>query len=853
MNEPATTRNPSPKREIPARIGRYQILERVGRGAMGVVYRANDDKLGRTVAIKVMAADLESEPETRARFEREAKIGGQLLHRNVTTVFDLGDWDGRLYIVMEFLQGVPLNVFLEQPGGVLLEVKLDVMVQLCEGLSAAHHQGVFHRDIKPSNLYVLRDGTLKILDFGIARLATSTMTATGLVIGTADYMSPEQTMGRDVDQRSDLFSAGSVFYFMLTGRKPFSNDNEELQVVLRNVQRENAPPIERRDAPPALAAVVQRALMKRREDRPQSARELVGDLLKFRREWEQETRRVAEQARTSYQAVRALRDEHNTCSASLGLGSALNPDPILAALEDEYPVLAEQGADGFLRIPFQSNAIAGILAQLDAHRLSMEKATAPLRAAADQLRRARALLESGNAREASALLDAAAREAPNSAVVEATGTTAREQLFRLTENDTRIEALTAAARSARASENWNGMLEIAGKLRAIDGGATKADRLIEESTRGIERIAAGRRQALQLALEQGRTAVARSLFDEAERHAQRAAGFATEIGTADATAQVTSLQASIGAARLWANELADATALFRAGLRQDAIAQLQRFHEREPAVAGVTEAIRRFVADTERLAELERRQAEAAASLTSAREALAAGDWARAQNDAQTAANLDPSEEAPYELVVMARVRGRQAANVQAKRAEARLALKDAQALLDAGQPTRAALRAEVAILDDEASAAGSALVAAALHRESEQRLDNLRTRAAREQRRHVESQLREARSAFGKREWPQAAIACEAALAADQDLQEARDIFCHALRRAAAGTIEGLPEANTGVAPDEDLEIDRDRTVVSGRAPGSKTGALPRSVGSAVDTLRTVWRKARGQAVDRS
>jgi len=112
---------------------------------------------------------------------------------------------------------------------------------------------------------------------------------------------------------------------------------------------------------------------------------------------------------------------------------------------------------------------------------------------------------------------------------------------------------------------------------------------------------------------------------------------------------------------------------------------------------------------------------------------------------------------------------------------------------------------------------------------------------------------LREARSAFGKREWPQAAIACEAALAADQDLQEARDIFCHALRRAAAGTIEGLPEANTGVAPDEDLEIDRDRTVVSGRAPGSKTGALPRSVGSAVDTLRTVWRKARGQAVDRS
>ena len=841
------------KRSMPGTIDRYQILERIGRGAMGVVYRATDDKLGRTVAIKVMAADLESLPETRARFEREAKIGGQLLHRNVTTVFDLGEWDGRLYIVMEFLQGEPLNVFLEQPGGVPLEVKLDLMVQLCEGLSAAHQQGVFHRDIKPSNLYVLPNGTLKILDFGIARLATSTMTATGLVIGTADYMSPEQTMGRDVDQRSDLFSAGSVFYFMLTGRKPFSNDNEELQAVLRKVQRENPPPIDRRDAPPALAAVVQRALTKRKEDRTQSARELIGDLLKFRREWEQETRRVAEQARASYQAVRALHDEQEACSAALRLKSAPTPDPILAALEDEYPVLAEQGADGLLRIPFQLNTITGILAQLDAHRVSMEKATAPLRAAAEQLRRAHTLLESGNARAAVTLLDAAAREAPNLPVVEEAATAARDRVLRLAEDDTRIEALTAAARSARASENWNGMLEVAGKLRIIDGGATKADRLVEEATRGIERIAAGRQQALQLALEEGRTAVTRGQFDEAERHAQRAEGFASEIGTADARVLVTSLQDSIIAARRWAAELTESTALFGAGLRQDAIAQLRRFHAREPSVAGVADAIQRFVDDAQRLAEIERRQAEAAACLASSREALSAGEWTRAENDAQTAANLDPSNDTAYELVITARVRGRLAADDRARRAEAQLALKEAQALLDAGQPTRAAVRAEAALLVDDASNAGSTLIAAALRRESEQRVENLRTRTAREQRRHIESQLRDARGALGRREWLRAAAACEAALAVDQDLQEARDIFCHALRRAAAGPGDGLPEADAGIEHRGHLEVDRDRTVVSRRPSGSSTGALPFGMGSAVDSLRTVWRKAVDRTGDRS
>src|SRR5687768_14493790 len=157
----------------PAYIGRYRLIERIGKGAMGMVYAADDEAMGRRVAIKVMMSDLQEEPETRARFYREAKVTGQLVHRNIVTVFDLGEDFGRPYIVMELLQGVPLGEYLRSPEARTLDAKLDLMLQVCDGLQAAHDRGVVHRDVKPSNLFVQRDGSLKILDFGIAHLASS--------------------------------------------------------------------------------------------------------------------------------------------------------------------------------------------------------------------------------------------------------------------------------------------------------------------------------------------------------------------------------------------------------------------------------------------------------------------------------------------------------------------------------------------------------------------------------------------------------------------------------------------------------------------------------------------------------
>jgi serine/threonine protein kinase len=364
---------------LPASIGKYKVLERIGRGAMGVVYSARDEIMDRVVALKVMAGDLEAEPDTRARFYREAKVGGQLLHRNITTVFDLGESEGRLFMVMELLRGLPLNQFLSRPEGVSLEVKLDLMIQLCEGLAAAHAHGVFHRDIKPSNLYVLDDGTLKILDFGIARLATSTMTATGSIVGTPDYMSPEQTIGGEIDQRSDIFSAGALFYAMLSGSKPFASP--DLPTVLRKVQREDPPPIVQADVPAGLVHIVMKALAKKKEDRPQNARELAAALVQFRREWEGEARSIAERAHGVYKTIESLLEEQLHAAERLGLEKPHLPDPALASIHEEYPIVADRGPDALLRIPFRRDVITAIAARLDTRRAELEVAVNRLHAA----------------------------------------------------------------------------------------------------------------------------------------------------------------------------------------------------------------------------------------------------------------------------------------------------------------------------------------------------------------------------------------------------------------------------------------------------------------------------------------
>jgi serine/threonine-protein kinase len=192
------------QKELTGRIGKYEILRPLGRGAMGMVYLAHDTILERDVALKVMVAQIASDPELKGRFEREAKAVAKMTHPNVVMVFDLGyHTDGSPFIAMELLKGEDLHHAMRAP--MTLDRKIVITAQVLAGLSHAHKAGIVHRDIKPANIFLNEDGSSKIMDFGVARLATSSMTGTGHIVGTADYMSPEQVKVLHVDGRSFVF------------------------------------------------------------------------------------------------------------------------------------------------------------------------------------------------------------------------------------------------------------------------------------------------------------------------------------------------------------------------------------------------------------------------------------------------------------------------------------------------------------------------------------------------------------------------------------------------------------------------------------------------------------------------
>jgi serine/threonine protein kinase len=357
---------PSSRAAMPERIGQFRVVERIGRGAMGVVYSARDVESGRAVAIKLMMADLEGDRETRVRFEREARVAGEMLHRNVINVYEMGEEDGRLYMVMELLDGETLGDYLKRVGKLPLERGLDLMMQVCEGLAVAHAHAIVHRDVKPGNLFVLRDGGLKILDFGVARLANSSMTASGFIVGTPDFMSPEQARGKEIDQRSDVFSAGAVFYYMLSGRKPFAAN--DLPAVIHKVNSEDPPPLTPDEAPPGLARIVTKALAKSTADRYPDMGALLADLVRFERDYDRESRTMALVARQEAVELARLVSERLALADRLGVVTDASESPFSDALLDRYPVLEERGPDALGVVPFRRATLMEIREGLGGRR-----------------------------------------------------------------------------------------------------------------------------------------------------------------------------------------------------------------------------------------------------------------------------------------------------------------------------------------------------------------------------------------------------------------------------------------------------------------------------------------------------
>lgn len=265
------------------KIGRYEVLATLARGGMSVVYKANDPLIDRVVAIKTLGFGLSPiEAELfRKRFAREAKSAGRLNHPNIVTIHDMGESDDGAYIAMEFLEGRTLRDILDS-GVVLPPATIaDIALQVAEGLAFAHQNEVVHCDIKPANIMVLENGTVKIMDFGIARLPTGSRTFAGNVLGSPRYISPEQIVGRPVDARSDIFALGAVLYEMLTGVPPFAGTaiDEILYQVIN--EKPQAPSARNASLPPVFDEIVERAMAKHADDRYQSAQDFASALRKL--------------------------------------------------------------------------------------------------------------------------------------------------------------------------------------------------------------------------------------------------------------------------------------------------------------------------------------------------------------------------------------------------------------------------------------------------------------------------------------------------------------------------------------------------------------------------------------------
>jgi serine/threonine-protein kinase len=266
----------------PGMLGRYKVLKELGRGAMGLVYLGKDPTIQRFVAIKTMRLDHidhdDKLQDVKARFFREAESTGRLSHPNIVTIYDAGEESDLGYIAMELIEGTPLKQWARKPNLMPVNEVLLTVATVADALDYAHQQGVVHRDIKPANIMLTKDRVVKVMDFGIAKLASSSKTHTNMVLGTPTYMSPEQIAGKKVDGRSDIFSLGVVLFELLTGQTPFSADN--LSALLFSIAHHPHPAIQTLspDLPPMVQAIVDRALQKELPHRYRRAEEFARDL-----------------------------------------------------------------------------------------------------------------------------------------------------------------------------------------------------------------------------------------------------------------------------------------------------------------------------------------------------------------------------------------------------------------------------------------------------------------------------------------------------------------------------------------------------------------------------------------------
>jgi tRNA A-37 threonylcarbamoyl transferase component Bud32 len=771
----------------PQKIGRYRIVGRLGKGAMAVVYRAHDDVMGRPVAIKVMMADLEDDPETSARFYREARAAGQLVHRNIITIFDMGEDDGRPYIVMELLEGPTLGEYLKGPKASDLERNLDLMIQICEGLQVAHAHGIYHRDVKPSNLVVSEDGVLKILDFGIARLSSSNLTASGLIVGTPDYMSPEQARGQDVDERSDIFSAGAVFYFMVTGRKPFAAG--DLPGVLRKVEAEDPLPIRDNEAPPALARIVMRALAKSSSERYQHAAQMIADLRRVRRDLELRAKQLIEEATGRLAAIAsALVDRKQIC------------ERLTVAPQEQDEALLERlvkGRSALENWPATTPHLEslGLAAATDLLReicrvdevLSAEMAN--LRGAESAFQDGTRAANAGDWRLALERFEAASQVLPYFSPAIDEAARCRRQLLEQQAIDDRVASLQQQAQDAAGAAEWQTVIVLCDEALVVKSDAPDVVALRERAVRSLDLEKRARTDEVGRALDRADKLRREGKFNEAEMELARARG--SDPNSPRVAALTEQLQASRLDAqrasereRKTAQAITAARATFMRGERQTAINELRAFLALDPHILEVKTEIDRLEAESKRLLLVEQRLAEATRDAQAAQTALEAGEPEQALKLAAQALAADSSHKLAQKISGLAAARLREQAQAKARAEEAAVRLREAADLLRLGKYEKARRTVNKAAQLTPASEDVSALLAQINAEEAQAALERERTRVAQLRAQAAAPIIAMARAAEARNDFVRALWTAENALALDLDCPEAREILQRAKAR---------------------------------------------------------------------
>ena len=617
-----------------------------------MVYAAQDEVIGRSVALKVLMADLESDPETRARFYGEAHAAARLRHPNVITIFDAGEDQGRSFIAMQLLEGATLPAYLKRPDAAHLERKVDLMIQCCEGLAAAHGQGLIHRDLKPNNLFVQSDGLLKILDFGIARLAHSRMTPAGTTLGIPDYVSPEQARGAQVDARSDIFSAGAVFYFMLAGRKPFPG--ADLPNVLRQLQFEEPAPL-RESVPQELKSLVQHAMAKAPDGRPKRVEDLHAALLSFRRQYQSETRNLVLKALAQFDAAQTAVASVAEAEAILGLPAEALSGVEVRSIQQRFPLLSKSSAAD--AVPPDRELVLEVLRELTARQEQLAIALDRTGTLVARLEGGKRSLASGDARNAMKQFEAVAQACPQSArareLMESCRPLAAEQEARAA----RISASVAAIRRALDAQDWTAAREECRSVLALEPAHQLAAALLREANEGIEREQQRLASIVRQLVDRASEAIERQEFDKADAALKEAETVdADSPAVAQLRQQLTNARAEAEAVlrlhRLSIEEIRRARATFRRGRYDEAVQQLSGFLEVEPAAREAEAEIKRLIALRSAIASSTAASRHQASELVNRAAALAeSGDLQEARNFARLALQADPTDAAALTLL----------------------------------------------------------------------------------------------------------------------------------------------------------------------------------------------------------